>query len=149
MTEHETGGPSLIKLGKLANSKDFDKLESLWVPALDNGQYAWRELIPIAGQVGRQGAPDRSDALIEILVGWVEDKNGSEAALEVAREGGIQLPDGKGIRTLLHRLYTQVYSNFEELPLLLDKLMPEGCRLNDIVIFAYIATVSNQGAHAQ
>lgn len=146
MTDHETGGPSLIKLGKLANSKDFDKLENLWVPALENGQYTWRELIPIAGQVGRQGAPDRSDTLMETLVGWVEDKNGVEAALEVAREGGMQLPEGKGIRVLLNRLYTQVFSDFEELPLLLDKLMPEGCALDQAVPLVDLYVQLQEGA---
>jgi transcription elongation GreA/GreB family factor len=133
MTDQDSGGPSLIKLGKLANSKDFDKLESLWVPALENGQYTWRELIPIAGQVGRQGAADRSDTLMEILVGWVEDKNGPEAALEVAREAGSQLPEGKGLRTILHRLYTLNNPEFAELPQLLDLLMPAGSKLDKAV----------------
>jgi transcription elongation factor GreA len=133
MTEHESGGPSLIKLGKLANGKDFDKLESLWVPALEDGPYTWRELVPIAGQVGRQGAPDRSDALMEILVGWVEEKKGAEAALEVAREAGIQLPAGKALHALLTRLYVQVNPDFAELPPLLERLMPEGCELDEAV----------------
>jgi transcription elongation GreA/GreB family factor len=133
MTDHESGGPSLIKLGKLANGKDFDKLESLWVPALESGQYTWRELIPIAGQVGRQGAPERSDTLMEILVDWVENKEGPAAALEVAREAGIQLPTGKALRLILHRLYKQNHPDFEELPLLLEKLMPAGCLLNEAV----------------
>lgn len=133
MTDHESGGPSLIKLGKLANSKDFDKLEGLWVPALENGQYTWRELVPIAGQVGRQGAPERSDTLMDTLISWVEEKNGQEAALEVAREAGIQLPEGKGIRQILHRLYTSNNPDFEDLPRLLEKLMPEGCKLDEAV----------------
>ena len=34
MTDSVSEGPSLIKLGKLANSKDFDKLEGLWMEAL-------------------------------------------------------------------------------------------------------------------
>ena len=133
MTEHESGGPSLIKLGKLANSKDFDKLESLWVPALEEGPYTWRELVPIAGQVGRQGAPDRSDALMEILVGWIEEKNGPETALEVAREAGMQLPQGKALFKILRRLYVQMNPDFSELPTLLDKLMPEGVELDKAV----------------
>jgi len=148
MTDHETGGPSLIKLGKLANSKDFDKLEGLWVPALENGQYSWRELIPIAGQVGRQGAPDRSDTLMEILVGWVEGSDGLEAALDVAREAGSQLPDGKGLRSILHRLYTQVHPGFEGLPVLLEKLMPEGCRLDEAVPQVDLYVQLQVGAYA-
>jgi len=35
MTDTTSEGPSLIKLGKLANSKDFDKLEGLWLEALN------------------------------------------------------------------------------------------------------------------
>ena len=148
MTEHETGGPSLIKLGKLANSKDFDKLEGLWVPALESGQYTWRELLPIAGQVGRQGAADRSDTLMDILVGWVEDKNGAQAALEVAREAGIQLPAGKALRTILNRLYTEINSDFDELPVLLDKLMPPGCKLDKAVALVDLYVQLQVGCYA-
>ena len=133
MTDHDSGGPSLIKLGKLANSKDFDKLESLWVPALEEGPYTWRELVPIAGQVGRQGAPDRSDALMETLVGWIEEKNGPEAALEVAREAGMQLPAGKALHGILVRLYQQMNPDFTDLPVLLEKLMPVGAELDKAV----------------
>lgn len=133
MTDQENGGPSLIKLGKLANSKDFDKLEALWVPALESGQYTWRELLPIAGQVGRQGAPARADALIEILIGWVEEKDGAEAALQVAREAGSQLPAGKALRGSLIRLYTVCHPGFTELPTLLDLLLPTGCKLDQAV----------------
>lgn len=133
MTDQENGGPSLIKLGKLANSKDFDKLEALWVPALENGQYTWRELLPIAGQVGRQGAAARADALIEILIGWVEQKDGVDAALQVAREAGSQLPAGKALRGSLIRLYTATQPGFADLPTLLELLMPTGCKLDQAV----------------
>jgi transcription elongation GreA/GreB family factor len=133
MTDNETGGPSLIKLGKLANGKDFDKLESLWVPALESGQYSWRELLPIAGQVGRQGAVDRADTLIEILIGWVEEKNGPETALEVARDAAAQLPAGKILRTLLVRLYTTIHTDFDDVAVLLEKLLPAGCKLDEAV----------------
>ena len=60
MSEDQTAGPSLIKLGKLANARDFDKLEGFWPDALTSGDYTWRELAPIAGQVGRQNAPARA-----------------------------------------------------------------------------------------
>jgi transcription elongation GreA/GreB family factor len=148
MTDHDSGGPSLIKLGKLANGKDFDKLEGLWVPALENGQYSWRELIPIAGQVGRQGAPDRADTLLDTLVGWVEEKEGHEKALEVAREAGLQVPKGKTVRSHLNRLYIQNQPEFEELPLLLDKLMPEGCKLDEAIPLVDLYAQLPVGAYA-
>ncbi len=133
MTEIESGGPSLIKLGKLANAKDFDKLEGLWVQALETNDYTWRELIPVAGQVGRQGAPDRADTLIEMLVGSVEEKSGPQEAFAAGLESSKQLPKGKGLRKTLIRLYKKTYPEFDGLNDLLDLLMPEGAALNKAV----------------
>ena len=73
MTDSNGGGPSLIKLGKLANGKEFKKLESLWFEALHQEGYSRRELLPIAGPVGRQGADDRADILLAMRIGWVEE----------------------------------------------------------------------------
>jgi transcription elongation GreA/GreB family factor len=133
MTEIESGGPSLIKLGKLANAKDFDKLEGFWVQALETSDYTWRELIPVAGQVGRQGAPDRADALIEMLIATVEEKLGTEEAFAVGLESANQLPKGKGLRKALIRLYEKTHGDFDGLDDLLGLLMPAGTKLNRAV----------------
>ncbi len=133
MTEIESGGPSLIKLGKLANAKDFDKLDGLWVEALEMQDYTWRELIPIAGQVGRQNAQDRADTLIEALISTVEEKNGLEEAFEVCLEAALQLPKGKNLRGTLIRLYNLSNPDFEDLDVLLELLMPEGSVLSESV----------------
>ncbi len=133
MTDSPKGGISLIKLGKMANSKEFGKLADLWDQALENEDYTWRELVPIAGQVGRQGAEDRAEALIESLVGWVEENGSKEKALEAARLAGLQLPQGKGLHTTLVRLYTEVYDDYLELPDLLDLLMPKDKAIPDSV----------------
>ncbi len=111
MTETDPQGPSLIRLGKLANGKEFDKLEALWVDALNNPHYSWRELLPIAGQVGRQGAPERADTLLEMLIGWVEENRGPEAAFEAVRRAAVQLPGGKDIRPHLKRLFLLQHDN--------------------------------------
>ncbi len=133
MTEIESGGPSLIKLGKLANAKEFDKLEGLWVEALESSDYTWRELIPIAGQVGRQGAPDRADTLIDELISSVEEKMGQKEAFDVCREAAGQLPKGKNLRGTLVRLYNQTYPDFDDLDVLLELLMPVGAVLDQAV----------------
>ena len=104
MTDMAPEGPSLIKLGKLANSRDFDKLEGLWMEALGSPGYSWKELIPIAGQVGRQGAIDRAEALIDLVIVRVEEKSGSLEALEAVRKGAEQLPSGKTLVAHLKRL---------------------------------------------
>lgn len=129
MQENNTTGPSLIKLGKLANGKKFEDLEKLWVPALDNPDYTWRELVPIAGQVGRQGAADRADALLEMLIAWVEERYDARTALAAARKAAQQLPEGKSLRGHLQRLYGQIFPDFDELAGLLDLILPEGADL--------------------
>ena len=133
MTEIESGGPSLIKLGKLANAKDFDKLEGLWVEALETSEYTWRELIPVAGQVGRQGANDRADTLLDALISSVEEKSGQEEAFAVCLEAASQLPKGKNLRSTIIRLYHAGNPDFEDLDVLLELLMPVGAVLDQAV----------------
>ncbi len=133
MTEIESGGPSLIKLGKLANAKDFDKLEGLWAEALEATEYSWKELLPIAGQVGRQGAPDRADALVDTLLNSVEEKAGLEEAFAAALEAAGQLPKGEGLRAILLRLYRKAYADFEGLDGLLELILPTGSDLTKAV----------------
>ncbi len=105
MTETAPQGPSLIKLGKFANGKEFDKLEAVWLDALNNSGYTWRELLPIAGQVGRQGAPKLADTLLEMLIGWVEENLGPENAFEAVRRAAVQLPSASNIKPQLKRLF--------------------------------------------
>jgi transcription elongation factor GreA len=123
MTDTASEGPSLIKLGKLANSRDFDKLEGLWMEALGSPGYSWRELIPIAGQVGRQGALDRAEALIDIVIAQVEEKSGPLEALNAVRLGAAQLPAGKSLVAHLKRLYLVLYPDFSELKDLVELLL--------------------------
>ncbi len=133
MTDNASGGPSLIKLGKLANSRDFDKLEGLWMEALGCPDYSWKELIPIAGQVGRQGAIDRAETLIDIVIGQVEEKSGSVEALETVRKGAEQLPSGKTLVAHLKRLYLSRYPDYDELADLLELLLGDKTPLSEIV----------------
>ncbi len=133
MSEIESGGPSLIKLGKLANAKEFDKLEGLWVQALETSDYTWRELIPVAGQVGRQGAADRADTLIEMLIASVEEKFDISEAFAASLEAATQLPRGKGLRKTIVRLYKKTYADFDGLDDLLALLMPADAALDQAV----------------
>ncbi|MFT5783748.1 MAG: transcription elongation factor GreA-like protein, partial [Candidatus Krumholzibacteriia bacterium] len=148
MTEIESGGPSLIKLGKLANTKEFDKLEELWPEALQNPDYTWRELAPIAGQVGRQAAVDRAEPLMIALVGHVEKKDGAEIALEVVLEAATQLPDGKKLLDLMKRLYTTAYPDFLELPDLLSLILSSDDGLAEAVKTIAIYLQLQEGAFA-
>jgi len=125
MTEIESGGPSLIKLGKLANTKEFDKLEILWDEALDSSDYTWKELLPIAGQVGRQKAVDRAEPLMISLVEWVEKKEGTQTALVAVLEAATQLPQGTDLLGQMKRLYVTAFPDFPELPDLLELLLPD------------------------
>ena len=137
MTETTNGGPSLIKLGKLANGKNFDKLEGLWLSAIESPDYTWRELVPIAGQVGRQGAPDRAEVLVGTLLTTVEESAGNTVALDAARLAADQLPKAASRGTELTRLYQSAEPDFDEFPALLELLLDptrpldQGVRLAD------------------
>ena len=133
MTETNVGGPSLIKLGKLANGREFDKLESLWIEALNQEGYSWRELLPIAGQVGRQGSGERADTLLETLIGWVEENEGTEAAFLAVRRAAGQLPRGRNIRSHLNRLFLAMNGANPELVHLSDHLLKSEPDLDEIV----------------
>ncbi len=142
MTDTTSEGPSLIKLGKLANSKDFDKLEGLWLEALNQTGYSWKELVPIAGQVGRQGAIDRAETLMDTIIEQVEEKSGPLEALDAVRKGAEQIPSGKTLVEHLKRLYLSRYPDFAPLPDLLDlvlsKTSPLGEAVNKIELYVHL-----------
>jgi len=126
-------GPSLVKLGKMANAKEFDRLEANWVDALNNPAYTWSELLPIAGQVGRQGAPQRADTLLEMLIQWVEENRGTALAFDAVRRAAVQLPSGKDIKPQLKRLFLQEHKNDPELAALMEFLLADAQDLDKVV----------------
>lgn len=148
MSEDQTAGPSLIKLGKLANARDFDKLEALWPDALGSGEYTWRELAPIAGQVGRQNAPARAERMLVALVEWVEAHKGPEVALAAVREAAVQLPAADGLAKLARRLYLGQYPGYEALPDLLDLLLDREPKLDAALVLVDLYTRLQPGAFA-
>ncbi|MGD9547314.1 MAG: GreA/GreB family elongation factor [Candidatus Krumholzibacteriia bacterium] len=148
MTETNAQGPSLIKLGKLANSKEFEKLEGLWLEALNQTGYTWRELLPIAGQVGRQGAAGRADTLLEMLIGWVEENRGPAQALEAVRKAADQLPGGRGIRGNLKRLFLLQNDNDPELADLADLLLEREQQLDTVVATLELYSKLRPGCYA-
>lgn len=148
MSEDQTGGPSLIKLGKLANARDFDKLEALWPDALASGSYSWRELAPIAGQVGRQNAPARAERMLLALVEWVEVQKGTEAALAAVREAAVQQPAAAALAKLARRLYRTQFPAYEALPDLLDLLLEREPKLDSALVLVDLYTRLQPGAFA-
>lgn len=148
MSEDQTAGPSLIKLGKLANARDFDKLEALWPEALASGDYTWRELAPIAGQVGRQNAPARAERMLIALVEWVEAQKGAEVALAAVREAAVQQPNAAGLAKLARRLYLGQHPTSETLPDLLDLLLEREPKLDAALVLVDLYTRLQPGAFA-
>lgn len=148
MSEDQTAGPSLIKLGKLANARDFDKLEALWPDALASGDYTWRELAPIAGQVGRQNAPTRAERMLISLVEWVEVQKGPEAALAAVREAAVQQPTAAGLNKLARKLYLGQFPEFAALPDLLDLLLEREPKLDAALVLVDLYVRLQPGAFA-
>lgn len=148
MQENTNETPSLIKLGKLANSKDFAKLEGLWLQAVASSDYSWRELLPIAGQVGRQGAEDRALTLMEMLIARAEEKDGASGALDVAKAATGQLKKAGGLREQLKRLYLAEHSGDFDLHELLELLIPKGTALDRAVEMADLYLQLQPGRYA-
>lgn len=108
--------PSLIKLGKLANSKKFDQLAELWPEAVLNPEYPVPDLMALSGQVFRLGEREKADEFAGAVIEAVESRDGVAAALDAAREAGRQMPDGPdGVRNHLHRLYAAAHPEFDAL----------------------------------
>lgn len=108
--------PSLIKLGKLANSRTFDKLEELWPDAVTNPDYPVDDLLALSGQVFRLGERPKADTFACAVIEQVESRDGQPAALDAAREAARQMPtDAPGVKGHLRRLYRAVYADFSEL----------------------------------
>ncbi|MEZ4388291.1 MAG: GreA/GreB family elongation factor [Candidatus Krumholzibacteriia bacterium] len=108
--------PSLIKLGKLANTKSFDKLEEHWPDAVTNPEYPIDDLLALSGQVYRLGEKTKADTFACAVIEQVEARDGQAAALDAAREAARQMPTAApGVKGHLHRLYRVVYADFTEL----------------------------------
>jgi transcription elongation factor GreA len=121
--EHEARRiPSLSKLGKLANSKKFEKLEEVWLEAVGSEEHPTRDLLAIVGQVSRLGAPDRAEGLLSVVLSTGEERHGQARALETARLAAAQMPASGAVRTDLRRLYRAVHPDYPDLDALLDRL---------------------------
>lgn len=115
--------PSLTKLGKLANTKQFDRLSEYWPAVTANPEYRAADLLALAGQVYRLGARDQADLFASCLIEQVENRAGTAAALAAAREAVRQLPtQAPATRGHLHRLYRLAHDRFAELPQILELL---------------------------
>ena len=118
--------PSLIKLGKLANTKKFDQLADHWPEAVANPDYPVEDLLSLSGQVYRLGERAQADTFAGAVIEQVESRDGAAAALDAAREAVRQLPAAApGVRAHLHRLYLAVHADFAELPDLIVLLAGE------------------------
>ena len=115
--------PSLIRLGKLANTKKFDQLEEYWPEAVANPEYPVEDLLALSGQVYRLKEIERADTFASALIEQVESRDGVATALDAAREAVRQMPtDTPTVRDHLHRLYQAAHPDFVELAGLIDLL---------------------------
>jgi hypothetical protein len=148
MEESTRKVPTLTKLGKLANAKKFEELEDAWPTAVAYPEYAASDLLRIAGQVSRQGDPERADGMLAVMLGHIEETRGAEVALAAARQAARQLPHSTDLRDRVRELYAGVNADFAELPGLLDRLLADERPLDAAVelIDAYIAL--RPGAYA-
>ena len=59
---------NLIKLKKLANSRQFTELEVLWSEALDEPEADVEEMLRVVAQVRRLGEEERADTMLQGLL---------------------------------------------------------------------------------
>ncbi len=125
--------PSLVKLGKLANSKQFDALEDAWPQAVAFREYRAQDLLPIAGQVSRLGDLRRAEGMVDVLLDHLEERDGPEEALAAARLAAGQIPRASQLRQQMARLYLKAYGDFTELEELLGTLIDDRRPLDEAV----------------
>ena len=123
MQNSAANAPSLVKLGKLANTKKFDALEDAWPQAVAFREYRPRDLLPIAGQVSRLGDLPRAEGMVDVLLDHLEERDGPEVALAAARLAASQIPRAAQLRQQMVRLYLKTHGDFEELEELLGTLI--------------------------
>lgn len=133
MPEGTGRGPNLIRLGKLANSQQFDELEEAWLLVVEDGSLAVEDLIPIAGQVGRLGETGKAESLLWVLLSTVEERSGAERALDACRQAAAELPEGADLRRELQRLYLTVQEDYPDIELLLQRLCAAPVPLDEVV----------------
>ena len=104
--------------------------------------------MPIAGQVGRQGANDRAETLLDMVIAHVEEKFGAVEALDAVRRGADQIPSGKTLVGHLKRLYVSRYPDFAELDDILDLLLDGDQSLGSAVAKIELYTRLQVGAFA-
>jgi len=134
MPESRSRDPQLIKLGKLANHQKFTELESAWLEVVEQGEIPLDEMIPIAGQVNRLGAPEQAGSLLAILLESAEERGGATAGLVTARLAAVELPSDKVLRETMLRLLLVVHAEYPELEQLLQRLCPEDAALDEAVV---------------
>ncbi|MFH1841986.1 MAG: GreA/GreB family elongation factor [bacterium] len=134
MPESRSRDPQLIRLGKLANHQRFDELETAWLEVVEQGEIPLDEMIPIVGQVGRLGEPDKAGSLLALLLESAEARGGAAAGLVSARLAAAELPRNSGLRETILRLLLVVHGDYPDLELLLQRLCPEECALDEAVV---------------
>jgi len=121
---------NLLKLKKLANSRQFDTLESLWPDALDEDRLDWSALARIVGQVSRLGADQQADALLGEMLSEAERRAGVEERLAAARVAALEVPASALLRRELKQGLQRLHADYPDVSTLLNKLFHEDVSLD-------------------
>ncbi|MBK6899525.1 MAG: GreA/GreB family elongation factor [bacterium] len=122
---------NLIKLKKLANSRQFTELEVLWSEALDEPEAEVEEMLRVAAQVRRLGEEERADAMLQGLLHAHEQRHDRHARLDVARQAAVLLPASTLLRRELRQLMPAFHTDYEHAGTLTSRLLAEGIALPD------------------
>ncbi len=116
---------NLLKLKKLANSRQFDALESLWPDVLDEEEISWSGLARVVGQVSRLGADEKADTLLGMMLSEAEQRGGPEERLDAARQAAAEVPTSGLLRRELRQLLQRFHPDYPDVSTLLGKLLAE------------------------
>ncbi|MDO9170939.1 MAG: hypothetical protein Q7W29_03815, partial [bacterium] len=120
---------NLIKLKKLANSRQFTDLEVLWSEALDEPDAEVEEMLRVAAQVRRLGEEERADGMLSGLLHASEQRGGRRVRLDVARQATALLPASVLLRKELRQLMPSFHTDYEHAGTLTSRLLSEGTSL--------------------
>ena len=122
---------NLLKLKKLANSRQFDALESLWPDVLDEEAIDWAALSRVVGQVSRLGADQVADNLLGAMLSEAEQRGGPEQRLAAARTAASEVPGSALLRRELKQGLQKLHPDYPDLSTLLNKLFHEDVPLDE------------------
>ncbi|MFO8007030.1 MAG: hypothetical protein R6V05_04760, partial [Candidatus Brocadiia bacterium] len=92
---------------KLAKKEKLTELESAWLTAVGEGEFALDQMLDVPEVLAKRGHADTAESLLWFLVDSLLETDRREDAFEAAHRGALLLPDSSVMREFLTDLYVE------------------------------------------